>query len=230
MSESTPIQAGAQPFTTTDAELALSLITAGCQFAQGADGGPAQQHWTPEVCRNRWVTHTDPNTKEKRRVTLLPQGGVSPENFERAVMRAVKLKIPGIVTFYILRDSVFREAIAAHDAMVKVFADAARDKAAPALPNLATMTEAAMIMTVLYIRRANEQNVKDHAWLRSPNLCLGEARKKVTPREGVDGAVLEQVSYTASADGSKIWSLDLPDDKRATIMSDGKPFIHPKPR
>ena len=73
MSETKNIEAGNQPFTTTDAELALSLLTAGCTFAGGGDGGPAQMHFTPEICRNRWVTQKDAVTGEKIRVSLLPQ-------------------------------------------------------------------------------------------------------------------------------------------------------------
>lgn len=231
--ETKQINPGAEPFTTTDGELALSLLTAGCQFARGEEGGPAQMHFTPDVCRNRWVTVRQADG-QKIRVTLLKQitdshTGDSPEKFELAVMRAVKMGIHGIDTYYIVRNSVFHEAITMHDRLAKEAMDAAREERPMTIPPLHTLTEAAMIMTVCYMRRRNEPDMKGHAWIRPPNLAMGDVRKSITPRQGVPGEILEQMSYTASGSG-KLWSLVLSDEKRAMVMSDGKPFCHPKPK
>jgi hypothetical protein len=223
--ETKQIEVGQHAFTTQDGELALSLITAGCTFAPVAAGGPAQMHFTPDICRNRWVTQRDASG-QKVRVPLL-KTPASPEEFEIAVMRAVKMDIPGVITWYFVRDEVFREAMEMHDRLAKEASEAARDGRAMSLPPFSTLTEAAAIMLVCYIRRCNEQDMPTHARLRPPNLAVGDVRKTVTPKEGVPGEVLEQMSYTATG-GGRIWSLNLSDEKRATVMPDGKRFIHPK--
>jgi len=220
--ESKPIEAGEQAFTTTDAELANALITAGCRYAPADSGGPAQMHFTPDRLRGMWVTNRLPDGQRIRR-TMLPQGGSSAVDFELAAMRAVKLKNPGIVTHFIVRDTVFREAIAAHDAIVCVFTDADRTGNPPALPNLQTMTEAAMIMTVLFIARKNRDTVDAMGWLRSPMLALTSVKRDIKPIKGASQATLEEMSYKAEGNG-KIWSMDLSDDDRAHME------IHPKPR
>lgn len=227
-SEVKQIDGSNPPFTTTDAELALSLLTAGCRFAPPEAGGPAQMHYTPDTCRNRWVTRKDAIGNHIR-VSLLPQQPVSPQEFEIAVMRAVKMEIPGIVTYFLVRDDVFREAMAMHDQLAKKAQEAALSGTAMQVPPLHTLTEAAAIMAICYARRVNQKDMATYAWLRPPNLALGDVKKAVTPKEGVPHAALEQMSYEASGSG-KIWSINLSDEKRATIMSDGKPFIHPKPR
>ncbi len=229
MNEPRQIEAGQQPFTTTDGELALSLITAGCQFAAVEEGGPAQQHWTPDTCRNRWITVRQLDG-QKTRISLLKQitethRGDDPVDFERAVMRAEKLRVPGIVTYYFLRDAVWQEAMEAHDKMVKEAQDAALQNRPMVFPEMT----AAQIMAVCYARRCNEKDFPGYAWVRPVNLALGDVRKTVTPKEGVPGEVLEQMSYRA-AGGGKIWSINLSDEKRATPQKDGKPFLHPRPK
>ena len=222
MSEAQQINAGEQAFTTTDAELANALITAGCSYAPVESGGPAQMHFTPDRLRSMWVTNRLPDGEKVRR-TMLPQAGSPPEQFEMAVMRAVKLKNPGITTHFIVRDSVWREAIAAHDAIVQVFADAKRLNQPPALPNLQTMTEAAMIMTVLFIARQNRDTVDAMAWVRPPILALPNVRKSVKPIKGASQQALEEMSYTTEGSG-QLWSTDLSDEDRAHLG------IHPKPK
>jgi len=232
MSDTKQIEAGDQPFTTTDRKLALALLTAGCDWAEAKDGGPVQMHFTPEVCRNRWITIRQPNG-QKIHVTLLQQitdshPGDEPEEFEKAVMRAVRLKIPGINTYYIKRDSVFREAMAMHDRLAKEANDAVQEKRAMVLPAFGTLKEAEAVMLICYAYRLNEKDADTYQWLRSPNLAMGDVKKVVTPKPGVPSEVLEQMSFTATG-GGKIWSLNLSNENRAKVGSDGKPFLHPKP-
>lgn len=232
MSEPKQIEVGQQPFTTTDRKLALALLTAGCDWAEAKDGGPVQMHYTPEVCRNRWVTVRQ-SDGQKVHVTLLKQvtgdhTGDPPEEFEKAVMRAVRLKIPGINTYYILRNEVFREAMAMHDKLAAEAHNAAQEGRPTVFPAFGTLKEAEAIMFTCYLYRMNENDVDSYAWLRSPNLAMGDVKKTVTPIRDVPGSVLEQVSYSCTG-GGKIWSLDLSNERRATPDKDGKPFLHPKP-
>lgn len=227
---STSIQKGDHPFTTTDAELASALYTAGCSPADGAQDGPAINLYSPDICRDRWRTVRNAQTGEPNRIPLLTHKPVSPEEFERAALLAEKLKIPGIVTYAIKRDSTFTEAITAHDKMAEEFEIAKRDERTPIIPNLSTLTETALIMVVCYIRRKNAQDMKAMTWARSPRCALGEMQKEVIPIEGASTELLEQRSYTAtSAGAAKLWDLHLSEEKRATKMLNGERFLHPKP-
>ncbi len=222
------ISKGEQPFTTSDHELAVSLFTAGCTPADFAQDGPAVNTFSPDTCRNRWRTIRNAQTGEPNRVPLMTHKPVTPEEFERSVMLAEKLRIPGIVTYAINRDSIFVEAMTAHDKMVDEFELAHGEDRAPIIPNLSTLTEAAMIMVVCYIRRKNAHDMKDMAWVRSPRLALGEVKKEVVPIEGAPNELLEQRSYTGTGGALKLWDLNLSEEKRATIIN-GERFLHPKP-
>jgi hypothetical protein len=230
MSDTKQISAGNQPFGTTDRELALALLTAGCKWAAVEDGGPAQMHYTPDVCRDRWVTQRHGSTGHPTRIPLLSHYPQTPEQFERSVMLAVKLKIPGVTTYFIEKDATFKEAMAMHDKLVAEAHLAGLQKRPIAIPALAGLTEAEAAMVICYVRRMNEKDMASYAWVRPPNLCIGEVSKKTIPKHGAGEKVLEQVSYKAEGAGLTIWSLDLPDSERSKIMSDSKPFIHPKPK
>ncbi len=197
------IQRGNEPFTTTNKQLALALITAGCKFASFESGGPAINHWTPATAR------------ERRIIT----GKVFPEVFEQAVMRATDAKISGQVTYCIVRDSIWESAIKEWDKWVDEFEMAEKQKRSPMLPGLT----AEQVIQACYFRLHNERDMEPVAFVRSPNLSLGSTKKDVTPIEGAPSELSSQRSYTESGENLKVWSLNLNDEDRARIG------IHPKP-
>lgn len=220
------------PFTTTDAELAVALVTAGCKLAPHEADGPATNVYSPSVCRSlfgRW--RQNPLTGEQSRSPLLSLSPVKPEEFERAVMRAEQLRIPGVVTYAFVKDAVFQRAIDAHDKMAEAFEIAQKTNSVPILAPLAQMSEEAAVMVVCYARRKNEKDMKALAWVRSPRCALGELKKELVPdEEGLMPPELQaQRSYVATGEGMKLWDLHLPDSERAKEIK-GKPFIHPKPK
>ena len=216
MEQNIPI--GGEPFSTTDKELALSLLTAGCKLHERA----TQMHFTPDICRNRWVSVNG------TRQPLLPNKPVTPVEFERAVQRAVKLGIPGVVTYYIVRDDTFREAIKMHDLLAHKFHEAKGGEMD--FPALNTLTEAQAAMVVCFARRASEKHLPSYYFTHPPTLVLSDMRKQTQSRDGVPQAVAEQVSYKMEGTG-KIWTLNLSDEARARVLpGDSKPFLHPQPK
>ena len=215
-----------EPFKTTDAELAVALLTAGCSLASPEQGGPAQMHYTPDICRNRWVTIKD--ASGAKRVPLLSHTSVTPATFEEAVIRAGKLGIPGEVNFFILRDEVFLEAMQMHDFLAKEAQLAALQHRALVLPKLSTLSETQQVMVICYVRRQNREKLDTHAWARAPLLAMGDVRKKLVPRGSASEAQLTNSSFVMEGSG-KIWKLGLSDERRASTTKDGKRFLHPKP-
>ena len=192
-------------FETTDEELALALITAGAKLA-GSDTGvvpPCINHYTPDLCRSR---------------RLLPQSPVSPQVFEKAVIEARERKIPGIVTWRIVKDAEFAKAIKAWDAMVEEMHKAKAEKREPNLPDISTET----VMQALYMRRLNHKPMKDHIWVVCPSLSLGKASVKVKPIDGVPDEVSAPLSYTAEG-SAVIWNLNLSNESREKIGAPKKP-------
>ena len=155
-------------FESTDEELCLSLLTAGCKLAGSDDGKvpPCINHYTPDTCRSR---------------RLLPNTPVTPQEFERAVIEAHVRKIPGIVTWRIVKDEEFNRAIKAWDAMVDEMQKAKLQNRDPSMPDISTEK----VMQALYMRRLNNAPMKAHIWTVCPSLSLGKASVKLKPLEGV---------------------------------------------
>jgi hypothetical protein len=192
-------------FETTDEELALALITAGAKLA-GSDTGvvpPCINHYTPDLCRSR---------------RLLPQSPVSPQVFEKAVIEARERKIPGIVTWRIVKDAEFNRAIKAWDAMVEEMHKAKAENREPNLPDISTET----VMQALYMRRLNHKPMKDHIWVVCPSLSLGKASVKVKPIDGVPDEVSAPLSYTAEG-AAVFWNLNTTSENREKIGAPKKP-------
>jgi hypothetical protein len=185
--------------------LAVALCTAGCRLA-GSDTGdvpPCINHYTPDLCRSR---------------RLLPQTPVSPQVFEKAVIEARERKIPGIVTWRIVKDAEFTRAIKAWDAMAEEMHKAKVEKREPNLPDITTET----VMQALYMRRLNHKPMKDHTWVVCPSLSLGKSSVKAKPIEGVPDEVAAQVSYTAEGSGV-FWNLNTTAENREKIGAPKKP-------
>jgi len=192
-------------FETTDEELALALITAGAKLA-GSDTGvvpPCINHYTPDLCRSR---------------RLLPQSPVSPQVFEKAVIEARERKIPGIVTWRIVKDAEFNRAIKAWDSMAEEMHKAKAEKREPNLPDISTET----VMQALYMRRLNHKPMKDHIWVVCPSLSLGKASVKVKPIDGVPDEVSAPLSYTAEG-AAVFWNLNTTSENREKIGAPKKP-------
>jgi hypothetical protein len=164
---------------------------------------PCINHYTPDLCRSR---------------RLLPQSPVSPQVFEKAVIEARERKIPGIVTWRIVKDAEFAKAIKAWDAMVEEMHKAKAEKREPNLPDISTET----VMQALYMRRLNHKPMKDHIWVVCPSLSLGKASVKVKPIDGVPDEVSAPLSYTA--EGTAVfWNLNTTAENREKIGAPKKP-------
>jgi len=192
-------------FESTDEELCLALLCAGAKLA-GSDTGdvpPCINHYTPDLCRSR---------------RLLPQSPVSPQVFEAAVIEARERKIPGIVTWRIVKDAEFNRAIKAWDAMVEEMHKAKVEKREPNLPDISTET----VMQALYMRRLNHKPMKDHTWVVCPSLSLGKSSVKAKPIDGVPDEVAAPLSYTA--EGTAVfWNLNTTAENREKIGAPKKP-------
>lgn len=230
---STTIQRAAHPFQTSDGELALALFTAGCKPAPHEADGPAVNLYTANTCRNRWRTVRNATTGEPNRVPLLTHKNVYPDEFEKSVMLAEQLKIPGNVTYAIVQCPIFQKAIKCRNDWADEFEAAERDSREPKKPDFSVMNDEEIIMTVFYFRQRNAESIKAMAWMRSPRLAMGDTKKELRPDDAglMPKALQEERSYVeTNKDSLKTWDLHLSDEKRATIMSDGKPFLHPKPK
>lgn len=192
-------------FETTDEELALSLLTAGCKLAGNDDGKvpPCINHYTPDTCRSR---------------RLLPNSPVTPQAFEKSVIEARDRKIPGIVTWRIVKDEEFTRAIKAWDAMADEMHKAKSEGRAPNTPDISTET----VMQALYLRRLNHKPMKDHIWVVCPSLSLGKANVKTQPVPGVPDDVAAPMSYKGDG-GAVIWNLNLTDESREKIGAPKRP-------
>jgi len=192
-------------FETTDEELALAIISAGGRLAGSDDGKvpPCINHYTPDTCRSR---------------RLLPQQPVSPQTFEKAVIEARSRKIPGIVTWRIVKDEECTRAIKAWDAMVDEMHWAKAANRAPELPEISTET----MMQALYVRRLNHKPMKDHIWVVCPSLSLAKVNVKTKPIEGVPDDVAAPISYSGEGTAT-IWNLNTTNENRAKIGAPLKP-------
>lgn len=224
-----------EPFPIQNREIALLLLTAGCEFAEPQNGGPAQMHFTPGTCRNRWVTRRDQKTGEPIHVPLLPHNReVSAEEFERAVLRAKKHKIPGVVTYFIKRNDVFREAMGMLDQLAKSAQEADLKGVPMTFPPFSSLTETQAAVVTLYARLQNDRMLTEYAWLRPVTCVLTDAKKKVVPikvgTEEVPASILEDVSFVMEGTG-KVWSLGLSNEQRAKVLpGESKPYLHPQPK
>jgi len=192
-------------FETTDEELALSLISAGCKLA-GHDTGdvpPCINHYTPDTCRAR---------------RLLPAKPVTPQEFEKAVIEARERNIPGIVTWRIVKDEEFTRAIKAWDRMADEMYKAKLEKRAPNLPELSTE----QVMQALYMRRLNHKPMKDHIWVVCPSLSLAKVSVKAKPIEGVPDDVAARLSFTGEGSAT-IWNLNTSPSNREKIGAPKRP-------
>lgn len=198
-----------EPFATTDKQLAIALITAGCQFAPQADGGPARNVFTPDVLRA---------------IGVLPKigtggayggasAGVTIQQFEIAALKAHKDGKTGSVRYMIVRDETFYSAIKAWDAMVEEFHDAANQDREPEIPNVSTEDA----MRVLYVRRMTEQTrFVNLPFINKPRCSLvKEKSRHVEPMK--DGNVELAGNKTTVTGALKEWTPPMTAEDRATL-------------
>lgn len=187
-------------FKTTDQQLALALVTAGCRFAPQPDG-PAINCYTPDDMRSKG---------------LLPPGSVSIEEFEKAAAKAHSARKKGIVTYLIMKDEVFENAIKAWDAMVDEMQSAKDDNRAPNLPMIGEKTA----MQVAYIMRLNARAIKDIPFFNTPILSTMKGDSHTVPLPNRTAGVKEvhaPSGKTVTEASGQIWSLGLSREKKKAI-------------
>ena len=179
-----------QAFACQDAQLAKALLAAGCTLAPFESGGPCRMKYTPGFMRSR---------------KHMPSKSVSLREFHNYVKQAFAKKIPGIITYYIVRDEKFTKAIKAWDDMVNSFAEAHSRGEEQPFPEL----DPELAMRCYYVLRASNQNLERSGieFILSPILDATSSQSTEFPVEGKPG------NGTRTAISGKIWTLGLPDEE-----------------
>lgn len=188
-------------FQTRDAQLALALINAGCQYAPQNDQGPAENIYTPADMRSKG---------------MLTKGEASIQDFEAAVTVAVQKKRKGLVTFFIVRDAVFQRAIKAWDDMAEEFEKASNENRAPVVAEI----DEATAMRVAYMLRMNAERVRDIPFVRTPILSTLEGSSADIPVANRTAGVREAHApgaKTRTTGSGAMWTLGLSDEKKRRL-------------
>lgn len=187
-----------EPFTTTDHQLALALITAGCSFAPQSEGGPARNIFSPGALRA---------------IGRLPTTGLaSIAQFEAAALSAHADGKEGTIRYLIARNDTFFAAMKAWDNMVEEFHKAGQENRSPVLPEIPTEA----VMQSLYMRRMNEKACANIAFLNRPRCSLvKEKSKHVEPM--MDGKVELAGNKTTTTGSLKEWTPPMSAEDRATL-------------
>lgn len=207
-----PLQAGSEPFRTTDKVLAMALAMAGCQFARFEDYGPAMNQYSPATCRDR---------------KILPDKPVSKAEFERAVFRAFLARRPaGIVVYLIQRDALFAQCLKAWDAMPAELQAAKAAGRQPVWPEVPGED----VMRIMFLSRLQSKEFEALPWMQLPVLCMGETRTVETPieREGpLAPGESPPVRSTTTGNDCMIWNWRASAEWRANA---GLPPLDPEIR
>lgn len=125
----------AAPFATTNRHLAFALLLAGCEMADHTEDGPAINTYTIGFLRQE---------RFRSRVQGL--------DIEEAAKKLLNAKVPGVVSWLFVRNSIFEEAIKAWNEMADEVTKARHEGVAPQVPAVS----AADTMRVLYIAQRKE--------------------------------------------------------------------------
>lgn len=128
---------------------------------------------------------------------------VSNEQFEAAAKAAHELRIPGAVTYLIIRDALCEKCIKAWDAMVEEFQKADADNRAPVIPYL----DSEDAMRVLYMRQINVKKTADLAFINTPLLTISKTQSE--EREVSAKGVALPGKQTLTTGTGKTWSMGL---------------------
>lgn len=135
-----------QPFVTQNRKLAEALALAGCSWASEEDGGPTRNIYTAGFLRDR---------------KLLPNEQVTLAKFEQAAKSAESRRVPGIVSYYFVRDKTFRDAEGAWQAVALEIQRAELASEPPKLPDIS----AEVVAQVLCIAANSAKHLADAPFL-----------------------------------------------------------------
>lgn len=176
-------------FRTSNEDIAIGLLTAGCQWAKPEEGGPAQTHYTPELLRDRKYIGDAP---------------VDVDKFERIVADLFARKIPGATSFFIQRSHYATQFLEAWEKAHTEFRQAEIDKREPITEDVHPSTIARVIYAFCRNRKAN----KDAPFFRPPRLSVSRG---VTTRTGDKG-------QTIKTGRLKSWTFAHSDAQRAELQ------------
>lgn len=175
-------------FRTSNEDIAIGLLTAGCRWAAPEEGGPAQTHYTPELLRDRG--HLGP-------------AQVDMADFERKSVSLFERHIPGATSFFLHRSEDLNAFLDAWEKADGEFRQAAVDGREPVTADIDPRT----IARVLHAFCRNKRDNKKAPFLRPPRFSI---RRGVQTRPGPGGTQVTSGSM-------KSWYLGIPEDKRAEM-------------
>ena len=120
-----------QSFQTQNRQLAFALMVAGCTFAPIEQDGPAMNSYTPGFVRQPQFGN------------LITKG----MSLDAAGAVLLRNRVPGIVTYFFLKNAAFYEAYESWVALEKEFAEAKSIGREPKIPEVS----AADVMRSLYV-------------------------------------------------------------------------------
>lgn len=178
-----------QPFHTQNRKLAEALAVAGCRWAAREDGGPTMNTYTSGFLRDRRLMSSNP---------------VSLAIFEKAAKDAVERRIPGIVTYFFVRDDTFYRA---EEAWQKTCIEMARAELAAEAPNLPDISPE-VVAQVLCVYANSMKHLRDAPFVNPPWVSTLGGSTTTDPKN--------ELSKTTTGQG-KAWPLNATKEVREKI-------------
>lgn len=207
-----------EPYQTQERQLAFALMCAGGQFAADVDDGPATNVYSRGFLQQSRFDpiFTDPKTGRRRTVIDSKTKKERAMTIEDAAKILIARCIPGIVTYYFVRNAVFYEFIKAWDGITEALQDADQKGERPELPTISA-TVTAQVMCIAANNMAIFKTVPFMNKARQMvSTVTGSSRHSpiLNPKAGQEGQPAELPGKKYTVDGmGKAWTIDAEDIK-----------------